>query len=709
MIHLANLCLFSLLLVNLLGLALVTGLWLRNAWLALTAGPWLFCSIFFFIESFRGLGNLGWMWPFTTAISLWILLEVTGKTHILLRWGRWLRLEDWQRELSPRLVPVPYITFLLLFSYPMLWRYVFPNIDASSEKIADLAFVCSYYSGDTLPVKDVWFYPFLSTNYYSFQYYAAALLGRILGIEPGAAYNISFCVLIGMTFTAGVGVIWLQTTKRWIRFLVSAGWIFGGSGVTILIHFLVKDAPVWDNFRFIGSAILNKDGLGKWVNDYQQEFIPPGATVPMELPGEQMSYSTYLGDYHPPLSGFYLLALALLAFFLRARGGSPWVLFIAAATLPWCAVADTWNLPLMVLGLGAWVSYNYRDVFADDWRFFIHRYTDTPEQDEVRRRQPFTGSWRYLLGGAIAAMVAIYPYFLVFSYSAENYHTVLRWVPAGFHTPPLLWLVFLLPTFGLTILALTSRDKLLSALGIVCWGYLFFTEFFFINDIYSGAYIRFNTTLKWWPWVEAITLLLLAPKLLEMKTALWRWCVTLVLVIYPICYVYDLARAWVYLPHDHIGALNGSAFYDSTEMLPDGNRKTSGERPLLDYLKMMPKGLTIERPEDDFTSNASMTLFAGQPSYLGWLGHEQLWRGYLPEFNYRHDNMKALYEGNLPNAGDWLNTQDIDYILWFKKDDIDPTWDKVNASIGTQYYFWHEFYHEYDRRYGMWQRKKTAP
>ena len=70
MIHLANLCLFTILFLNLIGLALVTGLWLRNAWLALTAGPWLFCSVGFFIESFHGLGGLTWVWPYTTALSV---------------------------------------------------------------------------------------------------------------------------------------------------------------------------------------------------------------------------------------------------------------------------------------------------------------------------------------------------------------------------------------------------------------------------------------------------------------------------------------------------------------------------------------------------------------------------------------------------------------------------------------------------------------
>ena len=40
--------------------------------------------------------------------------------------------------------------------------------------------ICSYYTGETIPVPDVWLYPYLSTQYYSFQHYGAALMGRVL-------------------------------------------------------------------------------------------------------------------------------------------------------------------------------------------------------------------------------------------------------------------------------------------------------------------------------------------------------------------------------------------------------------------------------------------------------------------------------------------------------------------------------------------------
>jgi hypothetical protein len=609
---------------------------------------------------------------------------------------------------------------VLLFGYAMMWRYVFPNIDASSEKIADLAFVCNYYPGETLPVRDVWFYPYLSTNYYSFQYYAAALLGRILGIEPGAAYNIAFCVLIGMAFTAGVGAVCQATKKFWIRLLVSMGWIFGGSGLTILIHFLSSDVIPCNNFRFIGTAVLalDKAPLGTWLAAYAKQWVPPGNTVPMDLPGEQISYSTFLGDYHPPLAGFYLLALGLLTLNLWANGASRWVLFLAGASLPWCAVADTWNLPLEALGLGAWALYNSKGIL-NAWCWFHNKvflylrryfpflplYSDSLETYWIQVRPGFMEDWRnlrYLLLGAVVAMLAVYPYFRVFAYSAETYHSALKWVASGFHTPPLLWFMFLFPTIGITLLALISRNKLLSALGILWLGYLLFTECFYINDIYSGSYVRFNTTLKWWPWVGAGVLLTVGPKLLELRPRSIRWYVALVLILYPLGYMYDLGRAWSYLPWSYVGQLNGGAYYEST------SEKANGQKPLLDYLKLQPRGITAEHPENDFTNDGALPLFANQPAYIGWLGHEQLWRGYLPELTYRRESLESFYAGNMPDAGNWMRHQGIEYILWFKTDvDLDSNWEKANASLGPDIYYWHEFYREGDHRVGLWELKKA--
>lgn len=691
MLHLANLSLVILLFTNLLGLALISGLWLRNAWLSLTAGPWLFCSLGFFLEGFHGLGSLGWLCTITTVASVVLILEVTGKCGYLSPFDKRLKLEEWRKELSPRLNPLPYVTFSILFCYTMLWRYTFPDLDGSSEKLADLSFICSYFSGETIPVHDVWFHPFLSTHYYSFQHYAAALLGRILGTDPGVAYNVAFCTLISLAGTAGIGSVCLATRKPWIRALISAAWIVGGSGATLLVHFVSSNPDLWSSMRFIGSANMDKAPLGTFLADYTNYYTPKELPHPMDLPGEPLSYSIYLGDYHPPLSGFYLLALALLALSIWTASASSRVLVIAGATLPWCLVADTWNVPLEALGLAAWVIYNRTDLYR-------------------------AGAWRYLLAGILGGTAAIYPYFKWFALAATDYPTVIKWVPwgspfppllwllfrpgtffqqaLGSHTPPLLWLLFLLPTFGLTVAALFSRSKSVIALGRLWLGFLIFSECFFVKDIYCGEFLRFNTTLKWWPWIAAGTLLTLGPRLLELKSRRWVWTLSLILICYPIFYIWDLGDNWIHNTHkENVGRLDGAAYLT-----------VNHDHLLLDYLQAVRKGVTVEHPELDFTNGSAMTLLGGQKTYLGWLGHEQLWRGYPFEAQYRYDRLQEFYQGNMANAGTWMLAQGVDYILWFKSQDQDQLWDKVDSTLHPEY-AWHEFYYDRGHRVGLWERK----
>ena len=671
MLHLANLCFFVLLFVNLLGLALIAGLWLRNAWLALTAGPLLFCGLGFFLEGFHGFGSLGWLLPMTTALSVMGALEVTGRCHYLAPLNERWKLEEWKRELSPLAHPLPYGVLVLLFCYTMLWRYTFPDLDGSSEKLADLAYICSYLPGETIPVHDVWLHPFLSTHYYSFQYYAAALMGRILGMGPGVTYNIAFCVLISLAGTAAVGVVCQATGKRWIRLLVSAAWILGGSGVSLIIHLVSKHPGVWSSMRFIGSADLDRAPLGTFFAEYTQDHTASFLPVPMDLPGEPLSYSIFLGDYHPPLSGYYLLTLGLLGLSLwRAKIFSA-PLVIAGATLPLCLISNTWDVPLQALGLAGWAIYHQAALRA--------------------------GAWRHLAAGLVGGTAIIYPYFRYFAGASADFHTAIRWVPPGYHTPPLLWVLFLLPTFGLALLGCATGRKPLVALGFLWLGFLFFSEFFFVNDIYSGEFLRFNTSLKWWPWIAAGTLLTLGPRLLESTSWLWLRVLAFVFVAYPLSYIWDLSGAWIDNEHkENFGRLDGAAYLTYP---PDRDHL------LFDYLQAIPRGVTVEHPELDFTNTSAMTLLSGQAADLGWMDHEKLWRGFPLEVQSRYDRLQEFYQGNMDNAGAWMRVQGVDYILWFKTLDADPLWDKVNASLHNDY-AWHEFYYDRGHRVGLWERNK---
>ena len=184
--------------VNLWGLMLIAGLYWRNRWFALSAGPILAVTAVYAIECHVGLGpGLAGLGLFSSFVSAAL---------IGLSWTSWVPaslgprgidlLGAWRAEFAPKKLGAPLGVASAIFLYALLWRFVIPDINGSSEKIADFSYICSYAGGETIPVHDAWLYPYLSTQYYSFQHYGAALMGRLLSMPTGETYNLGFCLLV---------------------------------------------------------------------------------------------------------------------------------------------------------------------------------------------------------------------------------------------------------------------------------------------------------------------------------------------------------------------------------------------------------------------------------------------------------------------------------------------------------------------------------
>ena len=667
--HLGLLFALTLLGVNLWGLMLIAGLYWRNRWFAVAAGPILAVTVIYAIECHHGLGpKLSVLGQFSTIVSVAMigLSMVSWEPAKLGPRGASI-LRAWRDEFAPRRVAGCLGIGAGIFLYAMLWRFTAPDIDGSSEKIADFSYICSYYTGETIPVPDAWLHPYLSTQYYSFQHYGAALMGRVLGLQTGECYNIALCLLIALGGTAFAGAVCMVARKTWVRALIIFGFVFGGMGMTLLVHLTDNDVLPWTSMRFIGSAPMDKAPLGPWLKAYQAKYEH------LELPGEPYAYSIYLGDYHAPLSGYYLLGLCAMAMILASRTRQSRYAVIAGCTLTWTLLANTWVLPLQAIGVLAWLAVNYAD-----WRRLIPA----------------------VAGGAAVVWLLAWVYLSVFTSSAAGYGAALRLVPWSEHTPPLMLLLFMLPTIALIVLGLFSGSQLGRRLGVLWLTFLLFSEYFYVDDIYSGMYDRFNTTLKWWPWVAAGALMTLGPLVLEQVRRRWVRIAGLLFCLYPCFYIFDLWRPFLGGPRSSIGKIEGTTYLTKEEF----------PRLMLGRLKVEKPGVVIERPDKEgaFTNSAVIPLFAGQRMWLGWYGHELLWREFREDLRRRHERLVSFYSGEMPDAGKWLMAQGIDYVTWYRPDDTPELWVKVNKSVSPEY-IWCDILtysseHEDGRRVGLWKR-----
>jgi uncharacterized membrane protein len=644
MIHAANFLLVAMVLVNLTGVALAARRWLRSWWLARAATPLIVVAPFF-LEHFAGFGSLHWLWPLTTIFSLWMIAT-----------GRRVLFENWRVE----------CVYLGAFLYALSWRYAFPDIDASSEKMTDVTFVANYLDGSRLPPVDRWLPPFPFDMYYALQHYGAALMGRVFLMPAGTAYNLAICVIVGSVATAAAGAAWFLTRKRGPTILLTAALLVGGTGVSPFIRLMLPAPQLYSSIRFMGSALSPEDAtlpagqaLVRWTHASKES---------LDLPVELFSYLIGLGDYHPPLSGYLLLTLALLAIALIESGEavSP-AHAILGATVPLTIAANAWDLPLQTFLVAGWIAYRV-------W---------------AKKRV----AWKPLAIGAGACLLVLGPFLVRFMAHSLALHNAIRLVPPGLHTPPLLGLLVFYPLIAILALHLFCGERSRQSLAF-CTIFIALavaSELFFIDDVYSGKYERFNTVLKWWSWIYSAALLVVGALNLRSPSGICRMGTVAVLLL--ICgYSRELGAAWIGPPKPHAGQLDGAAWL----------RDDASDRAMLAFLTSRPPAVTLQRISDhSYVPEPALAIFAGDAAFLGWANHEDIWRAYRPDIDARALDVEKFYRAVFPESAKWLEQNGIRYVIWRGDDNRLGSFARLDSQLRGRY-FWRDFSPSADLKTGIW-------
>lgn len=626
------------------------------------------CLLLFFVEHLIGLGRLDGLWPLTSGAAAWLCWR--------------------QRAVLRRHWPTEGV-FVLGFAYAFAWRFMFPNIDPSSEHLTDLSFIVNYLPGERLPPIDHWLPPYRFDFYYALQHYGAALLGRLFRLESGTTYNFAFCVLVGLIISTAWFAIGQFCARRAARLLVLCAFVLGGTGISPLVPVLFDDAPavvdaaappalppagldvnLWRSMRFIGSMDANIN------TDFGRALFPtpdPAAAggVPLDLPLETFSYLVFLGDYHPPLGGLLLLLIALSCIgVLERRPAERFAQAVLAGTVPLTLVTNAWVFPLQVLLLLGWIAARL-----------------------ARRRPP---DWATLLPAGLLAGALVYP--ALGGLAAHALSPGIKLVSAAEHTPWRHFLALHWPLLVLLLLSLGQRANRPLALTLVLtWGgLLLLSESIYVDDLYGGPYNRFNTVLKWWGWIDAGALLTLGAINLGGDSGLARRGCAIVLLLLG-TYSVDVARLWLGQPKPALGQFHGHGWLTAAD----------ADQALLDYLAVAPAGIVLERNASGaYGRTSALALFAGQPALLGWADHEWGWRGGPRPVRLRAEQVGAFYAGVLPDSLSWLLQHDVRYIVWGAAEEglAPAAFNPIMQQIGSRYY-WQALPGASDERSGLWIRQ----
>jgi uncharacterized membrane protein len=646
------LLIFGIIWLNLAGLAVLTNYAVGDYAVSRVGAPITLCLVFFFIEHFVGFGPQLWLLPFSTVLAGYLVWKETELV------GNNLMIEA---------------AFGLGLAYCLAWRYAFPDIDLTGERIPDLVFIQDYMGGTRLPPTDRWLPPFKLDFYYSFQHYSAALLGRWFRLDSTYSYQAAYCVITGLITAAIYGAANRLCSWRPGRWIVMLALLVGGCGLGLeanlsMNHFVIPSQIEW----YLGFHYTAKERteLGQFLDSkmYASGIRP-------ELPVSPLSSQIAVGELHPPYAGFLILTFsALLIASLESEEDRRRRNVLAgalAATIPVSLIANTWIFPLQTLLVGAWLAY--RAIQGD--------------------RRP----WLACLVGAGVASLLAYPFlagFLPQSLAGTGQFRLVK--PDQFNW--IGWFLVFWPVLGLVLLGGFNRERRRLALFLVClWAVLAVgTEIVYIHDYNGGAWERFNSTLKWWGWIYAGAVLTLGAVNLGSVNRICRYGSALML-LGPCAEAYNFGRFYWGTGKPSLGHVEGTFW-----MTHDPNY-----RKLVASLKAEPDGICI----DSNTNGPNLTaVFAGKESLVGWPFRESLWRDFQTEIGVRGGQIDAFYGGKADDRLAWLLKNDVRYIVWMQKDNIGKNSQlmPIMTAIGSRY-TWHQFYGAISDRtspllLGYWER-----
>lgn len=198
-------------------------------------------------------------------------------------------------------------------------------------------------------------------------------------------------------------------------------------------------------------------------------------------------------------------------------------------------------------------------------------------------------------------------------------------------------------------------DRFAALLAVVATLLILVPEFFFLQDLFSS---RMNTVFKFYyqAWIlGALAAAYGSAVLLSQRgRRLTGW-------LYPALFVIVLTVGLTYpvmALNTRIGSFTSQA---EPALALDGTANnfylSPDEHAAVDWLKQAPLGTLVEAVHPgggSYTHFARISMNSGQPALLGWVGHEQQWRGGGEEIGTRQADIELLY-----TTADWQTASSL--------------------------------------------------
>lgn len=568
---------------------------------------------------------LGAVWgiPFSTygwLVGL-VALAVTG--GLALRPALKLSFPNWRR------VVVFEAGFLLLLVVGALIKARVPDIHGL-EKFMDFAFVNAALRTETMPPADPW-WGGEPINYYYFGHVAAAWMIQLSRIPADHGFNVMIGVIFAFTGSLSYRLV--------SGVLSSAG---GGTRVAAVSGALAAIlVTLGGNFH----SVLYGPFRAFSPTTYDRGFYHPDSTrfvgydPPTEDHGftEMPGYGFAVGDLHAHVLNLpvaFLIALLLVRILQREWTPSEAIgrvriteIVMLGLLFGTTAMCNTWDaisygLLMLIVGLLLLVRWGIRK----------------PLQSLL------------LVGAALLILLlsaaAASPFLIAFKPISSS----LMWTDT--QTP--LWQLVVLYGHVIAPIALLlvgavfwrrldGRWIVGAAMAALAITLIALPEIAYVKDIYGFDHRRANTMFKFT--FEAQPMGVLASTiLLGLLLGARRWwgalsaAVLAIPLVATLTFAGDIYGDVLRRSDRHVFTLDGFGFID---------RDHGGDRALLDWLRTQPANadlLLVEATSQSYDNGGRLSAMTGVPAYLGWAGHEWLWRGDNSLPFKRQDEIAAFYQ-----------------------------------------------------------------
>ncbi len=264
----------------------------------------------------------------------------------------------------------------------MAWLRSFTPAVVDTEKFMDVAFISSLWRTPHLPAPDPWLSG-VPINYYYFGHFLIATLAKLLGTQPGTAFNVGIALIFALAAVAVFGAAANTAAARLgpgtlLRRAAPAGI---ASVLLVLVFGNLNGAQVWwqdARAAALSSPTLHGNPWAWWLHRElwpTYEWWPPSRVIPNTI-NEFPAFSFVLADLHAHILAlpFCALAVGIALNVLLARGqGLQAFGRAAAAVLPLITAAvlvgalyaiNGWDLPtylglvLLALAIQQWNAHH---------------------------------------------------------------------------------------------------------------------------------------------------------------------------------------------------------------------------------------------------------------------------------------------------------------------------------------------------------------